>query len=114
MTTDGTGNKRTITSNTVDLATKMAGFTDLPTAGERVNIDPQLVLGTLLVAANVPYSNACNAGGDSWLYRFDHCTGSFVSTATDDLIGQKVTGSTSVGFVVISLPTGEIPADRNG
>lgn len=108
MTTDGTGNKRTITSNTVDLATKNGWFTDLPTAGERVNIDPQLVLGTLLVAANVPYSNACNAGGDSWLYQFDHCTGSFVSTATDDLIGQKVTGSTSVGFVVISLPTGEI------
>jgi Tfp pilus tip-associated adhesin PilY1 len=49
-TTDGLGNPiRTITANAVDLATKDGWRVDLPISGERVNVDPKLQLGTLIV-----------------------------------------------------------------
>lgn len=55
---------------------------DLPDAGERVNVDMQLVLGTLVVASNVPDNSACSTGGYSWFNYFDFATGLGVDGAT--------------------------------
>ena len=52
---------RTITANAVDLATKDGWRVDLPISGERVNVDPKLQLGTLIVASNIPANDACTA-----------------------------------------------------
>jgi type IV pilus assembly protein PilY1 len=76
--------------------------------GERVNIDPQLVLGTLFVVTNVPKTNACTAGGDSLEYQLDYLTGSYVSTAPDNEIARKRVGSMTVGAVIVRLPGGQV------
>jgi type IV pilus assembly protein PilY1 len=77
--------------------------------GERVNIDPQLILGTLLVFTNVPETNACTGSGSSWFYQFDYLTGSYVSTSALGTVGQKIfSDALTVGNVVIQLPSGAI------
>jgi len=95
------------TPATVDFATQNGWFVDFNPAvlpGERVNIDPQLYLGTLLVATNVPANNACTAGGYSWLYQFDYASGSFVSSASA-VVATKNSSALIVGNVVVQLPS---------
>jgi type IV pilus assembly protein PilY1 len=80
---------RTVTTNAVDWNAKDGWFLDFnpgnASPGERVNIDPDLVLGTLIVTTNVPVAAtggaSCSVGGDSWQYQFDFRTGSFVPNA---------------------------------
>jgi type IV pilus assembly protein PilY1 len=77
--------------------------------GERVNLDAQLMSGTLIVVTNVPESSACTMGGTSWLYSFNYLTGQNVPAATDQLVGQKIPGnSLTVGIVSVRLPSGQI------
>jgi len=83
-------------------------YVDLPDTGERVSVDPQLQLGTLVVPSNVPSSDTCVAGGTGWINVFDFKTGSFVAGATADAVSQKVTGSVVVGINVIQLPGGKV------
>jgi len=106
------GQERTITNNPVDWATRNGWFVDLnpgnKSPGERVNVDPQLALGTLIVSANVPNSGACSIGGDSWIYQFDYTTGSFVSGAPKNVVARKQTGALTVGMVVYQLQKGSL------
>jgi type IV pilus assembly protein PilY1 len=83
-------------------------FVDLPDKGERVSVDPQLQLGTLVVPSNVPSTDTCVAGGTAWINTFDFKTGSFVPGATGNAVSQKVTGSVVVGINVIQLPGGKV------
>lgn len=78
--------------------------------GERVNLDPQLVSGTLIVVTNVPETSACTIGGTSWMYSFDFLSGQNVSTATDQVVGQKLGNALAVGIVVGRLPGGQLKA----
>jgi type IV pilus assembly protein PilY1 len=109
---------RGTSNNNVDWATKPGWFVDFnpgnASPGERVNIDPQLVLGTLLVATNVPNNTACSVGGDSWLYAFDYRKGTYVSSATGQVVAQKITGETLVGVVVIQLPSNVVKSIATG
>jgi Tfp pilus tip-associated adhesin PilY1 len=104
---------RTTSSNAVDWTTKDGWFVDFnpgnDSPGERVNVDPQLAKGTLVVATAVPTNSVtCAAGGDSWLYQFDYRAGTFVASASGSIAAQKNTGSILVGIAVISLPNGAI------
>lgn len=83
-------------------------YVDLPDKGERVSVDPQLQLGTLVVPSNVPSNDTCVAGGTAWINTFDFKTGSFVAGATGSAVSQKVTGSVVVGINVIQLPGGKV------
>ncbi len=74
--------------------------------GERVNLDPQLVQGTIIVVTNVPNNSACTVGGDSWIYQFDYKSGTYVPSAALNQAGQKFTGQITVGLVVVRLPSG--------
>ena len=76
--------------------------------GERVNIDPQLVLGTLLVVTNVPNTDACTIGGDSWLYQFNYTSGQFLLSAPNNAVARKLGNAITVGIVVVQLPGGSI------
>jgi Tfp pilus tip-associated adhesin PilY1 len=91
---------------------------DLPDPGERINVDIQLALGTIVAPSNVPQSNACNVGGYSWLNQLFYADGLAVSSAPDiggggggsrttKLVSTYATGNVqalTVGITVIQLP----------
>lgn len=106
--------QRSATRNPVNWATNIGWVVDLPTTGERVNIDPQLALGTLLVASNIPTTNACTAGGSSWIYQFDFRTGGAVNTAVDGTVGSYRAGTQTVGNVIVQLPNQSLKAISTG
>jgi type IV pilus assembly protein PilY1 len=81
---------------------------DLPESGERVNVDPQVQLGTLVVASNVPSGGTCVAGGFSFINFLDVATGSFVPGATNNMASTKIASSLTVGINVIQLPGGAV------
>jgi len=101
---------RTSSNNPVDWAVKKGWYVDFnpgnATPGERVNIDPMLVNGTLLVLTNVPTSTACTVGGESWLYQFNYASGSFASTAPGQTSGERTGSSLTSGATVVQLPDG--------
>ena len=99
-------NTRTTSNTAVDWSQKNGWYVDFPTGGERVNIDPLLVLGTLLVDTNIPASNACTVGGTSWHYEFNYNTGAYVPTAQYQVVATRNSSAITVGFVVVQLPGG--------
>jgi len=104
-TTTGTGaGTRTVTSNAVDFTTKNGWRADLPDSGERVNIDPKLQLGTLIVGSNIPASNACTSGGTSYLNYFDYASGGYIQSSGNTMVGVLVGNSLVVGISVVRLP----------
>ena len=109
--TPDTATTRTVsTVNPVDWtsAAVRGWFIDLPDKGERVSVDPQLQLGTLVVGSNVPSTDTCVAGGTAWINTFDYKTGGYVAGATGNAVSQKVSGSVAVGINVIQLPGGKV------
>jgi type IV pilus assembly protein PilY1 len=82
-------------------------YVDLPDSGERVNIDPKLQLGTLVVASNVPQNSECTIGGYSYINFLDFRTGLAVSTAANSSIGYKIADALAVGFNIVRLPDGK-------
>jgi type IV pilus assembly protein PilY1 len=111
LTTSGGGTQRTVTNTAVNFATQTGWYVDFDltdSPGERVTLDPQLVLGTLNVTTNVPNTTACTAGGDAWSYQFNYLTGSFVSTSPGGVVGAKQTGALAVGLVIYQLQKGSV------
>jgi type IV pilus assembly protein PilY1 len=100
------GTTRTTSNNPVDWNVQDGWYVDLNPAntspGERVNLDPQLVLGTLVVVGNVPNNSICTVGGDAFFYNFDYRSGRAVTSSVGGVAGYKITGQTIVGFVVFS------------
>lgn len=105
--------------NTVNFYTGRGWFVDLPDTGERVNIDSELVQGTLLVPSIVPSNTVCSPGGYGWLNFFDYKTGGAINTATDlaslkydaTIVGVNVLyvqGEPKVGVVTSTNPTPEL------
>lgn len=101
---------RTVSNNAIDWSTNLGWYVDLnpgnTSPGERVNLDPQLVLGTLVVVSNVPNNNECTVGGDSFIYQFNYGSGSNIASSPGALVATKFTGQITVGLVVVRLPSG--------
>ncbi len=109
-TTTGVGaGTRTATSNTVD-ASKNGWRVDLPDLGERVNVDPKLQLGTLIIGSNIPASSACTSGGTSYLNFLDYKTGGYVVSSGSTLAGVLIGNSLVVGISVVRLPNNKTVA----
>ena len=103
------GSCRTVTAGAAPTwSTEFGWLVDLPDNGERVNVDPQLQLGTLVVASNVPSGDTCLAGGFSWLNFLDYATGSYVPGASGSMASTKFASSLAVGINVIMLPGGKV------
>ena len=102
----------------VDLASIIAPATTASFIGERVNIDMQLVQGTLIVATIVPSNTVCSPGGYGWLNYFNYETGGYVGPLTtvsqlysSPIVGINVLyieGKPIVEVVTASKPTPEI------
>ncbi|MDB5950269.1 MAG: pilY1, partial [Massilia sp.] len=102
-------NTYTITSSPVDLSTKDGWYVDWNlNAGERMNLDPQVIGGGINVVTTLPTSSsACSVGGSSNVYQLNVCTGSYV--ASDQVAGRTLsTTSAAVGFIIVRLPSGSI------
>jgi len=102
--------------STVDWTKQAGWYVDYPELGERVNIDMILSLGTLLVASNVPASNACESGGHSWTNYLDYASGlSIMSNITGKNYGigissNLVSDALAVGLNVIQLQDNSVEA----
>lgn len=98
-----TGTTITGTGQTVDWATKMGWYMDLIGSGERVTVNPQLVLNTLYVGTNTPNSDACNAGGVAWLYKLNIGNGAPISSAANSEVAVKIGNVLIVGMTNVQL-----------
>jgi type IV pilus assembly protein PilY1 len=104
--------KRSTSTLPVDWNSKDGWLIDLnpgnTTPGERINVDPELIIGTLVIASNIPTASAaCTVGGESFLYQFDFKTGQYIANSLNNLAGMLLGGIT-VGQAVIQLPSGAI------
>ncbi len=103
--TDAAGNAtRAVTALPVNWATQAGWKANFPGTGERVSVNPQLVLSTLYVGTNLPSSDACTVGGSSFLYKFDIATGSTV--ANEPYIGTYVGNVLIQGLTTVQLQGG--------
>ena len=101
-TTAGGAKIRTGTKNPVDWGAKNGWYVDLPSAGERVNVDSQLIYNTLSVAGNVPSTDACTVGGESFFYQFDLTTGGSAINGSDT-VGEWLGNTMIVGLSGVQL-----------
>jgi type IV pilus assembly protein PilY1 len=99
------GNIITGTANAVNWTTGIGWYLDLINSGERVNINPQIVLNALYVGTNIPNSDTCNAGGTSWLYKLDIATGSALTTSPDSALAVSLGNTLIVGLTNVQLTT---------
>lgn len=114
--TNPTTERTVATVNAVDFADASVNgwFIDLPdgaTGGngsERVNVDPILQLGTLVIPSNVPSTDTCVAGGFGWINFLDYKTGGVVAGATAGMVSTKISSSLVVGINVVQLPGGTV------
>ncbi len=107
--TSSTEKRTTSTNNSVDWDVNKGWRVDLPDTRERVNVDPLLQLGTLTVASNVPGTDACTAGGYSYLNYFNIATGRGIDTQDLGILsGVRIGGALIVGINVIQLPGGKV------
>jgi type IV pilus assembly protein PilY1 len=93
----------TITNLPVDWSTKSGWRVDLLAAGERVNVNMQIIYNTLDVAGNIPSVDVCTVGGSSNFYQFDIATGSARSSFSGGAVGQWQGNSMIVGFSTFTL-----------
>ena len=119
---NSSGASYSVSNNTVDLGSKSGWYVDFDqNAGERVNLDPKVVAGTLNIVTNTPTSSsACSVGGTSNAYALNVCSGGFVdpnaigtqSTNTNgaDIVAGSTLSNTSaaVGFIIVRLPSGAL------
>jgi len=106
----GTDKRIVATTNPVDFAMNSGWFIDLPDGGvgdeaaERVNVDPILQLGTLVVPSNVPSKESCTAGGFGWVNFLDFRTGGQVQNGLSDTpVSVRIAGSLVVGINVVKI-----------
>jgi type IV pilus assembly protein PilY1 len=97
----------------VSWATQAGWYMDLDqNRGERVNLDPKVVSGTLNVVSNLPTSSsACSVGGTSNLYQLDVCTAQplLVDSDNNAIVGRTLSNSSAaVGFIIVRLPSGAL------
>ncbi|MCP5249718.1 MAG: hypothetical protein H6942_14475 [Candidatus Accumulibacter sp.] len=97
----------TATNNAVDFHVKDGWYIDFPVAGERVNTDLRLQLGTLAFNTNTPTAGACVPVGVSFAYFLDYRSGGYVD-GTSGLLGVRLGEYLSSAPSVIRLEDGTI------
>ena len=118
-----TSTTRTVSANNVNWSTDSGWYVDFViydssnnpvvpavSPGERVNIDPQLVNGTLIVVTNIPFSSVCTAGGTSWQYSFNFLSGSNVAGSINAGSLLNNGSALTAGFTIVRLSDGELKA----
>jgi Tfp pilus tip-associated adhesin PilY1 len=100
--------KRTVSCQDPALCGNAMGwYSDLPSKGERVIVDPTIKLGTLGVATSIPTAEQCNVVGTGTFITVDAYTGNAIP-GTNGLISQGFLPALPVGLTVLQLPGGGI------
>lgn len=98
LTTQTLSGDRVVTSSgTVNFDTGYGWVLDFP-AGERVNLDPLLLNGALMMPTMVPSSEACNGAGYGWFNFFNYKKGG--SLLTSGIVSERMT-TPAVGFNIV-------------
>lgn len=107
--TDSGKGTRTIGGNAVNWSTGNGWYIDLSvTKGERVTVDPQIQLGTLVFVTNIPGSSDCKTGGSSWIYMVDMQTGLAVGGDVNATVGNYIPNAMAVGLNIIKSADGKL------
>ncbi len=100
------GDQRTVSSaNKVDFSTKAGWRINLP-SGERVNVDPILIQGALVMPSIMPNSSSCEGAGYGWFNYFNYKTGGALPNAAG-VISERL-NSPSVGFNISYKTDGSV------
>ncbi len=99
------------TGSTAQCGTTNGWVVNLPDSGERVNINMELVLGTLIVGSNVPQSTACSSGGYGWINYLDFATGLAVTGSPNQSVSVIQDGGLIAGIKTIQLPNGQFKTE---
>jgi type IV pilus assembly protein PilY1 len=107
----GSTNLYTISGPAIDLSSQAGWYFDLDqNKGERVNLDPKVVSGTLNVVSNLPTSSSdCSVGGTSNLYQLNVCTAApvVIDSSQGATAGRTLSNNAAaVGFIIVQLPDG--------
>jgi type IV pilus assembly protein PilY1 len=108
--------QRAVSKNPVDWTARDGFVIDLlpnidaiPTDGERVVLDLQLVLGTLVVTSTIPEKGGCTPGGFSYQYNFDFRSGGYVGNSAP-AGGSGFKTGLIVGTAIVQTSDGSIKA----
>jgi type IV pilus assembly protein PilY1 len=103
----GANTYRAVTSNPVNYAVNSGWYLDLPTAGERVVVDPILRHGRFIVPTTIPSADPCATGGYSWLMELDYLGGGRpVKPLFDVNLDGEVNSSDVVAFTTAQHAAG--------
>jgi type IV pilus assembly protein PilY1 len=103
------GSRTIATPASVDLAVHGGWYVDLPASKERVNVDPVLIQGTLVVNSNVPgTADACQVSGFSYVNYFNFATGGYVKGAQGGLVSTKLGDALATRPAIVKLPNSAI------
>ncbi|GAB4357760.1 MAG: PilC/PilY family type IV pilus protein [Immundisolibacter sp.] len=90
-----------VTTANEPTSTQNGWYLDLPTPGERQVSRPILSRGRIIFTTVIPNSDACNAGGDSWLMELDALTGGRLAFTPFDLDGDGE--FTTADYVTVTI-----------
>lgn len=103
QTTTAVGDDVQVSNNVVN-ASDNGWYLDL-SAGERVNVDPFVALGSFAFASNIPNSSdPCAAGGESIFYTISACSGGVINPSV--LSGYRNKNAMIAGITGIQTSTG--------
>ncbi|WP_083251498.1 pilus assembly protein [Acidihalobacter yilgarnensis] len=83
----------TVTTNPVNYASTDGWYMDLPFSGGRVITNPSVFGQEVVFTANIPSTNVCGGGLESWLIAVNYATGSAFSSPMLDLNGDGLINS---------------------
>lgn len=104
-----TGKTATSSANPVDLTSTSGWYVDLPNTNERSVTDPALALGAIGFTTNIPSTDVCIPGGDSWFYVIDYKTGGATtgSPTSGNYLGNVLASTPTL----VNLPKQTVPGD---
>ncbi|MFH2135741.1 MAG: PilC/PilY family type IV pilus protein [Pseudomonadota bacterium] len=112
-----TGETVTISSNNaVNFASDNGWYFDFLASGERVNVDPAIKNGVLVINANAPNSSSCSVGGNGFQYQLSYSTGGALSTSMNGIVGKQIANELLTSPKIATLPSGDdiIYSQRSG
>jgi Tfp pilus tip-associated adhesin PilY1 len=111
MTTSADGTYRTVSCTGTLCGSTDGWVVNLPESKERVNVEMELVLGTLIVGSNIPGDSACEFGGRAWINYLNFSDGSAISTSPNGSVSASVAGGLIVGTKTVQLPGGKFETE---